>query len=127
MSTCWTAFQDWLTLRIELGVGDSNAATTTGKWGTSKWGDAAAKWSGLEPTWLDVTERMLDVNVQRGRARWTERIGMGGAQIAADNADGWLDWNSSALGYVDARPGVQLRVRAYVVADATTHDIWRGY
>lgn len=127
MATCWTAFMDWLRLSIELGIGDSNSPNVSTLWGTARWGAGTSKWSGLEPSWLDVTARGLDVSITRGRARYTDRVGASGAVVRADNADGWLTWNSDALGAIDARPGRQLRLRAQTLADGVFHDLWRGY
>jgi hypothetical protein len=127
VTTCWSAFDDWAELHIELGVGDSNAPTVDTLWGAARWSAATSHWSGLEPSWLDVTGRMLEANVQRGRRNWTDRIGMSSAVVAADNADGWLTWNSATLGTQDVRPGRPLRLWARIVADGAHRDLWRGF
>ena len=126
-ATCWTAFDDWLELHVELGVGDSNRPALDTLWGTAKWGAPTSHWSGLEPTWNDVTGRALDLNVQRGRRTWLDRIGMSSTVVNADNADGWLTWNSASLGTQDVRPGRPLRIWARTVDDGAHHDIWRGF
>jgi hypothetical protein len=127
MTVCWAAFDDWAELHWELGVGDSNAPTVDTLWGTARWNAATSHWSGLEPTWHDVTGRMLEANIQRGRRSWLDRIGMSSAVVRADNADGWLTWNSATLGTQDVRPGRPLRLWARTVADGARHDLWRGF
>lgn len=124
--TCWTAFQEWATLHVELGIGSSNDPHVESVWGEALWGDPRSRWSGLEPSWVDVTDRVMDVTIQRGRGRWTDRIGMSGCVIRVDNADGWITWNAAELGEIEARPGVPLRIRADT-ADGGTWNIWRGF
>jgi hypothetical protein len=125
MNGCWTAFRDWGTLRVELGVGDvANASIAL--WGTAKWNAATSVWSGQEPTWNDVTERCMSVSVERGRRRWTERIGASSCTVTVDNDDGWIDWDTNAVGQTEVRPGTPIRVRA-ATTDGKTHDLWRGW
>lgn len=125
MTLCQTAFSDWAALHVEVGIGDTNAPQMTSLWNRVAWGASAARWSGLEPTWHDVTDRMLDVNVQRGRGSWLDRIGMSSAVARADNADGWLTWNSATLGTQDVRPGRPWRV--WVDVAGTARNLWRGF
>lgn len=127
MSLCWTAYQDWVTVHAEFGVGDSNAPELTTLWGAAPWGAPTSHWSGLEPTWNDVTGRLTEANIQRGRGSWLDRIGMSSAVVQADNADGWLTWNAANLGAQDVRPGRPMRLRAEVVATGAAHDLWRGF
>lgn len=127
MSLCWTAYQEWITLHVELGIGDSNAPSLDTLWGTGRWGAPVSHWSGLEPTWHDVTDRMTETNVQRGRSTWLDRIGMSSAVATADNADGWLTWNAGTLGAQDVRPGRPLRLWATVTATGAHRDLWRGF
>lgn len=115
----------WATLHVELGIGDSNAPSVDTLWGSGKWGGPTSHWSGLEPTWRDVTDRLSEANVQRGRRSWLDRIGMSSAVIQADNADGWLTWNSATLGSQDVRPGRPLRLWADV--GGVHRDLWRGF
>jgi hypothetical protein len=127
VTTCWAAFDDWLELHVELGVGDSNKPALDSLWGTATWGGTNSHWSGLEPTWNDVTGRMLDANIQRGRRSWLDRIGMSSTVLRADNADGWLTWNADQIGTQDVRPGRPVRVWARTLADGVHHDLWRGF
>jgi len=125
MATCWSAFDDWAALHVELGIGDSNAPSVDTLWGAGRWGAATSHWSGLEPTWHDVTGRLSEVNVQRGRSTWLDRIGMSSAVFQADNADGWLTWNAGTLGAQDVRPGRPMRIWADVAG--VHRDLWRGF
>lgn len=123
--TCWTAFADWATLHVEVGVGDVHAPTVSTLWNRAPWGASTSRWSGLEPTWQEVTDRIIDATVQRGRASWLDRIGMSSAVCRADNDDGWLTWNSDTLGAQDVRPGRPWRIWADV--GGVHHDLWRGF
>jgi hypothetical protein len=125
MSLCWTAFDEWATLHVELGVGATNVPTVVSLWGEALWG--GGQWSGLEPSWVDATDRLSEVNVQRGRRTWLDRIGMSSAVVQADNADGWLTWNPSTLGAQAVRPGIPFRVWATVHESGAHCDLWRGF
>lgn len=127
MPACHSAFDQWAALYVELGVGSSQSPTTVGVWGSSHWGNAAdARWSGLEPQWGDVSGRVMDVAITRGRVRWTDRIGASTAQVTCDNADGWLTWNRTAVTAQQVRVGSPVRVWA-MTPDGVHHDLWRGF
>lgn len=124
--TCSYAFDQWATIHVELGIGDSNAPTVDTLWGTAKWGAPTSRWSGLEPTWHDMTDRTIDIDIQRGRDTWLDRIGMSSATVNADNADGWLTWNAAPVGAEEVRPGRPLQVWV-TLPDGTRRNLWRGF
>jgi hypothetical protein len=125
--TCTYQFSDWGTLIVELGIGASGLPSNPGLWGTTTWNATDAYWSGQEPQWYDITERAMGVSIERGRARWTDRIGASSSTVTVDNADGWITWDSDTLGNIDAAPGRMLRVRCRSSTDETVRDLWRGY
>lgn len=124
--TCTYQFSDWGTLFVELGIGATGLPSNPGVWGTAKWNAADTYWSGLEPSWYDITARAMSVSIERGRARWTDRIGATSCTVTVDNADGWITWDSDELGNIDAAPGRPIRVRV-VTPDGVSHDLWRGF
>ena len=54
---------------VELGVGNTNATTGQAVWDTARWDTAGDKWAGNEPTWLDITCDVHDVEIDAGRDR----------------------------------------------------------
>ena len=125
--TCTYQFSDWGTLYVELGIGASGTKPANpGIWGATLWGSATAYWSGQEPQWYDITDRTIGVSIERGRQRWTDRIGASSCTVTVDNADGWITWDSDTLGNIDAAPGRLVRVRV-VTPDLVSHNLWRGY
>jgi hypothetical protein len=126
MTGCVYQFSDWGTLAVELGIGASGLPSNPGIWGSTLWGAINAFWSGQEPQWHDITDRTIGVSIERGRQRWTDRIGASSCSVTVDNADGWITWNSDQLGNIDAAPGRLVRVRL-MTPDGITHDLWRGF
>jgi hypothetical protein len=124
--TCVYQFSDWGTLAVELGIGAAGLPSNPGVWGTTVWGATNAWWSGQEPQWHDITDRTIQVSIERGRARWVDRIGMSSCTVTVDNGDGWITWDSDMLGNIDAAPGRSIRVRL-VTLDGVSHNLWRGY
>lgn len=111
----------------ELGVGDTRVPTGQARWDVARWDDPLARWSGIEPTWLDVSCHVMAATSTAGRVRVLERFTIGSADIALRNLDGWADLLGPPVppATLPLRPGRQFR---YGVTTPTgRHLMHRGY
>lgn len=80
--------------------------------------------------WVDFSSRVKSINIQRGKSRFEDRMGISTASIVFNNQDGYFnrmtgDWsNPYALEFVPKR---QVRISKYRLADpATIYPIFTG-
>ena len=97
---------------VELGVGNSNTPSGQAVWDTSRWDTPGDAWAGTEPTWLDITCDVHDVEIDQGRDRTISRWQVGTASITVDNTTGRYDIavSPTSPAVLSLRPGRQLRV-----------------
>ena len=88
----------------EVGFDDVRVGHTAAKWDHHAWDTPLAKWSGVEPSWRDVSCEVWEASCEYGRASLTDRYVPGQANIIARNLDGWGDPQQSGL-----RPGRAIR------------------
>ena len=88
---------------------------------------------GAEPdTWLDVSCYVHEVELFRGRDRFTERFQPGTASLTFDNRTGWGDLvgSPSVVATQTLRPGRPIRVGVegpWEFETATVRWLWRGW
>lgn len=114
---------------VELGVGDTRIPVGQARWDVAHWDDDPdATWAGAEPTWLDVTCDVHDVEITLGRERSIERWQVGSATITVDNRTGWADLATAPTGpaVLTVRPGRAVRV-GVAVDDDPVRWLWRGF
>ena len=97
---------------VELGVGNTNTPAGQAVWDTARWDTEPHRWAGTEPTWLDITCDVHDVEIDQGRDRSIVRWQVGTASITLDNRDGRYDINVTPAppATLSIRPGRQIRV-----------------
>ena len=97
---------------VELGVGNTNTPAGQAVWDTARWDTEPHRWAGTEPTWLDITCDVHDVEIDQGRDRSIVRWQVGTASITLDNRDGRYDINVTPTppAVLSVRPGRQIRV-----------------
>ena len=97
---------------VELGVGNTNTPAGQAIWDTARWDTEPHRWAGTEPTWLDITCDVHDVEIDQGRDRSIVRWQVGTASITLDNRDGRYDINVTPTppAVLSVRPGRQIRV-----------------
>jgi hypothetical protein len=94
---------------VQLGIGDSRSFRGA-VWDVARWDVDPARWSGLEPQWLDITCDTRSATCSYGRAATTDRFVPGSATVVVDNATGWADPNANdAPGVLTVRPGRPIR------------------
>jgi len=98
--------------RIYIDIGDALAVDPlpTAAWDVSTWDDDGSLWAGTMPNWSEISCRVRQVRIDRGRRGVLEIFEPGRANISVDNADGWASWSPSSPGPLAA--GAWLRVRA---------------
>jgi hypothetical protein len=97
---------------LELGVGDSRVPGNAAQWDVAKWDQPGSIWSGVEPTWQDVTCEAFEVRIVLGRERTTDRFDVGTMSVTAANVSGWADLHPpdpDDLNTLMLRPGRQIR------------------
>jgi hypothetical protein len=110
---------------VEIGIGQTYGDVQAGRWDIAKWDDAAAHWSGTEPSWVDVTCDVRAVDSTVGHDRTLDAWDVGTCTITLDNASGWADLvlNPLTPGQLDMRPGRSIR---WGVRDLVTNMVtWR--
>lgn len=126
MSTPRFTLAPGLVPRVEIGVGDTRADTDPGIWDTSRW-DTTARWSGVEPSWLDVSCHVIAVDSSAGRDLTVSRFAAGTATFTLANPDGWADVLADPYGpaLLGVRPGRPIR---WGIDDGTAVTWrWRGF
>ena len=116
---------------VELGVGDTRIPVGQGRWDVAEWDvDPEATWAGTEPTWLDITCYVHDIEVETGRDRSMQTWAVGAATITVDNGDGWADMGqgppTDPLSTLSIRPGRQLRA-GISIDDGPVRWLYRGF
>lgn len=96
---------------VEVGIGDSRAPGAAASWDVQHWDAPDALWSGVEPSWLDVTCDARSFRCEYGRARTTDRFVPGVASVIVDNTSGWADPRGDVMpGVLTMRPGRSIRM-----------------
>jgi hypothetical protein len=114
---------------LELGVGDSRVPGNAARWDVQRWDQPDALWSGVEPTWQDVTCQGYEVRYSLGRERTTDRFDVGTMSVTATNVSGWADLEPPEPGDISTlqlRPGRAIRFGV----DHVEHGrviLWRGF
>jgi hypothetical protein len=119
-------FTDRVTPLIELGIGDTRTPSLA-LWDSAEWDTAPAFWSGLEPSWLDVSCDVQTVSMSYGRPAVSDRFIAGMARVMVDNVTGWADPNTDdPPGELTVRPGRPIRISVnHVVFGRRT--LFRGF
>lgn len=77
------------------------------------------------PTWVEVTDRWMTINVQRGSGSELDDIPPGTATVVLDNRDRELDPTNTASTYVGKlTPRRPIKIDA--VVDGDTYEVFRG-
>ena len=97
---------------VELGVGNTASPTGQAVWDTALWDTGGDEWAGTEPTWLDITCDVHDVELDQGRDRTIERWQVGTCALTVDNTAGAYDITATPTdpAVLSLRPGRQVRV-----------------
>jgi len=96
---------------VEVGIGDSRTPAPAARWDVQRWDAADALWSGVDPSWLDVTCDARSFDCEYGRARTTDRFVPGVASVIVDNSSGWADPGGDPTpGVLNMRPGRSIRM-----------------
>ncbi len=115
---------------VELGLGDTRIEETelAGQWNVDEWNDPGALWAGTAPLWLDITDKVFELECSYGRERTTDLFAPGTATLLIDNRDGWGDPlpPDDDPAFLTLRSGRPLRI-SLVHDVAGTRVIWRGY
>jgi len=101
---------------VEIALGVRGGGDDTAIWQPDADGalwDTKGQWSGFQPSWVDITSRVLSAGTRRGRDRWEQEFKAGTARVFLDNQDGIFNPDAPRPpGAVDLRPGRWLRVLA---------------
>ena len=92
------------------------------------WDDPDKGWSGIVPSWVDITPRVLRIQTKRGRDRWEQQFKVGSCQVVLDNQDGIFTPDADRpAGAVALRPGRWLRVLGQRTDDGSPWvPLWTG-
>lgn len=121
------AFTDRCRPIVEVGIGDARIASSGGLWDTARWDTAGAVWSGVEPSWVDVTCDVVAFRCEYGRRRTTDRFVPGVATVVVDNQTGWADPNVTVDPFtLNMRPGRAIRM-GVVHEELGTCWLFRGF
>jgi hypothetical protein len=89
--------------------------------------DTQGLWSGLVPTWVDVTTRAIEAGTKRGRDRWEQEYRVGSSIVTLDNQDGVFNPDTPSPGALTMRPGRWLRVLGRRTDDGSAWvPLWTG-
>ena len=98
---------------VEIALGVAEGGEGTAIWQPDVDGalwDTKGVWSGVAPTWVDVTSRVESLSTIRGRDRWEQQMRVGRCQVLLHNDDGiFTPASSRPPGAVALRPGRWLR------------------
>lgn len=109
--------------KLELAVGTEGGYASI--WGEALW-TTDGIWAGGSPTWVDVSEYVLDSSVSRGRQRYGERMRTGSATFTLSNTTGLFNPDPPVTppGALDLRPGRLVRLSAR--AGSSWVALWTG-
>ena len=101
-----------VTWKVEIALESTEAGSI---WGTGTWQDNGGGdgiWSGIQPSWIDVTDLCLGADWNRGRDRWDQRARTGSGTFDFDNTDGQFNptFGESLPGQLSLRPGRFIRI-----------------
>ncbi len=90
--------------------------------------DTLGTWSGIAPSWVDITSRAQQALTRRGRDRWEQQFRVGTSSVRLDNQDGLFNPDSPRPpGAVALRPGRWLRVLGRRTDDGSPWiPLWTG-
>jgi len=90
--------------------------------------DTKGVWSGLAPSWVDVTSRVAAANTRRGRDLWEQQMRVGQSVVVLHNEDGIFTPDADRpAGAVALRPGRWLRVLGQRTDDGSPWvPLWTG-
>ena len=95
---------------VEVALGAVAGGGDVAVWDQALW-DTEGVWSGLQPSWVDITSRAQAATTKRGRDRWEQQFRVGQSTVRLDNQDGIFNPDSNRPpGAVALRPGRWLRV-----------------
>ena len=98
--------------RVHIDIGDVNATDPdpVGGWDVSRWDDPTALWAGSMPNWTEISCRVREVRIDRGRRGVLDLFEPGRATVTVANPDGWASWSPDSPSPLVM--GAWLRVRA---------------
>ena len=116
---------------IEIALGVTQGGPLVAIWQPDPDGalwDTKGEWSGLVPSWVDITSRAQVASTQRGRDRWEQQFRVGQSIVRLDNQDGIFNPDSNRPpGAVALRPGRWLRVLGQRTDDGSPWvALWTG-
>jgi hypothetical protein len=98
---------------VQIGIGQTyGPQQNMARWDVAHWDtDSDAHWAGSEPSWVDVTCNVREVQSRVGHDRTLDTWDVGTATVTLDNADGWADIILDPLdpASLSLRPGRALR------------------
>ena len=99
---------------VEIALGATEGGDDVAIWQPDPEGalwDTKGVWSGVVPSWVDVTSRVAAVNTRRGRDRFEQQFRVGQCVVVLHNDDGIFTPDADKPpGAVALRPGRWLRV-----------------
>ena len=130
------AFGGLVRFAVEIALGVSEGGDEVAVWQQAGapnpawgfWDDPVKGWSGIAPSWVDVTPRVMRVQTSRGRDRWEQQFKSGTATVVFDNQDGVFTPDGGVGGgAVELRPGRWLRVLGQRTDDGSPWvPLWTG-
>lgn len=116
---------------VEIALGATEGGADVAIWQPDVDGalwDTKGVWSGVVPSWVDVTSRVAAVNTRRGRDRWEQQFRVGQCVVVLHNDDGIFNPDSERPpGAVALRPGRWLRVLGRRTDDGSPWvPLWTG-
>lgn len=109
----WLGGQVDVRVQIDLGTGD----LATGLWDEAQWD--VDLWGSEDPDWADISEYVLDIDINSGAERWGERFNTGIAMILVDNTLGYFTPGSTAVDPWFRPYRLGRRIRVVAVPDPT--------
>lgn len=116
-------------LEVALGAeeGGANVAIWAPDANQALW-DTEGEWSGLTPSWVDVTDDAEGLTTARGRDRWEQQFRVGTCIARVDNQGGQYNPDRPVVpGALKLRPGRWLRVLGRRTDDGSEWvPLWTG-
>lgn len=95
---------------VQVGIGDTRLPVGQAQWDVAHWDADTARWSGVDPTWVDITCDTYSARCEYGRDHTTDRFVPGVGTVLVNNATGWADPNVTVEpGVLTMRPGRAIR------------------